>query len=278
MAISNDPGSLRRDPIVAIAGWLLRLAVLGHALGIAAAIFGKLGSGLGTYFFLEWGFSHPQVAVAERWAAWGLLVLAALACLRPWLVFLVPIALAIFLDAWARQFNGGAPFAEWTIGAHALRMLVPLALAALYLQWPWTGAVRDFQRRGTMWLLRAGLAVLFITHGFEALRQHPRFIDYLIGTADRWTPLELSEAAAVSLLRVIGVFDIVVGIAVLVRPWAPLLAWMAFWGFVTALSRVTSLGIEQYFEILLRTSHFLAPIAVLLLAKSLATRRNDASA
>lgn len=276
----NTYGELEapRRAAVTAARWLLCAAVLGHALGIAAAIFGKLGSGLGTYFFLEWGFSHPQVAMAERWAAWALLALAALSCLRPWLVFLAPIAAAIFLDAWARQFNGGAPFAEWTIGAHALRILAPLALAALCFPWPRSDADGDLRRRAAMWLLRVGLAVVFITHGLEALRQHPRFIDYLIGTADRWTPLELSETAAVNLLRVIGVVDVVVGVAVIIRPWPVVLCWMAFWGLITALSRVTSLGPEQYFEVLLRASHVLAPVAVLLLARTLAPRRPGAAA
>jgi uncharacterized membrane protein YphA (DoxX/SURF4 family) len=249
-----------------LADVLLRLAVLGHALGIATAIYLKLGSGLGSYFFLEWGYSHPQVAQAERWVAAAVVALALLACWRPHAGLLIPLALAVLADAWARQFNDGAPFAEWTIGAHAPRYLVPLALALL-----WSarrGADPGGSRRAWTagWILRIALAVVFITHGLEALRQHPRFIDYLIGTTDRWTPLEMSEATAVALLRGIGVVDVLVGCLAVLRPAPPVLVWMALWGAITAWSRVTSLGAEQFFEVLLRSAHLLAPLALLSLS------------
>lgn len=271
------PEAFSDDRAVAWAGWLLRLAVLGHALGFAAVVFLKLGTGVGTYLFLEYGFTHAHSALVERAMAWAILAFAALASWRPSLLWLTPIAAIVLVDALARWFNGGAPFAEWSAAAQAARYLTPLALGLLFLTAPQRMAGGAGQLQAVLWVLRIGIAVVFVTHGLEALNGHPRFIDYILGTAYTWTPIALSEDTAVAMLKVIGVTDIAVGFAILVRPFRSVLWWMAFWGLITALSRVTSLGMGQYFEVLLRISHFLAPIAAILLTGAIARRRAPAA-
>lgn len=255
-------------PAATAAGWLLRVAVLGHCIGAAATIFHKLGSGLGTYFFQEASAAHATVAFWERMAAYGLLAFGIAAFLRPHWALLLPIALLTIADAWARVFNGGAPFAEWTLWAHALRYTAPVALAALALgalnRWP--GPPRH--QTAVAWMLRAAVAVVFTVHGLEALNQHPRFIDYLIGTGENLAGLQIQEAQAVAVLKVIGVVDIAVAALVLIRPFPAVLFWMAFWGFITAMARVTTFGPDVYYEVLLRFSHFLAPLAVFCLIRN----------
>lgn len=264
------PPAFRGGPAgVAAASWLLRLAVLGYAVGIISAIQRKLGSGLGTYFFLEWGFTHPQVAPVERLAAWLLLALAIAALIRPHWALALPIAVLVLLEAAAQYFNAGFPFSQWTFFAHALRYGAPAALALLYLGLLSRGLGPERHLRLIGWLLRAALATVFTVHGIEALMQHPRFIDYIIGTAYNFTGHFLSEAAAIQVMRAIGIVDILVAALVLVRPRPAVLYWMAFWGLITALARVTTLGLGHHHEVLVRSAHFLAPLAVLFILGSI---------
>jgi hypothetical protein len=260
------------------AGWLLRLAVAGFCAGAAVTLFGKLGSGIGTYFFLEHTVAHATVAYYERLTAWLLLALGVAALIRPHWAYLLPLAVLIGLEAWARRFNGGAPFAEWTPYAYALRALAPIALALLFSReiHALLGARRTLITTG--WTLRVGLAVIFCIHGIEAFLGHPRFIDYLIGTSWNLLGVELSEANTRLIMQGIGVVDVAAALAVIVKPARPVLYWMAFWGLITALSRVTTFGLGMHFEVLLRFSHFLAPLALVYLigaARSLAPAREE---
>lgn len=247
------------------AGWLLRVAVAGFCAGAAVTLIGKLGSGIGTFFFLEHGIPHATVGYYERLTAWLLLVLGVAALIRPHWSYLLPLAILIGLEAWARRFNGGAPFAEWTPHAYALRACAPVALALLFSReiHALLGARHTLITTG--WTLRVGLAVVFCIHGIEAFLGHPRFIDYLIGTSWNLLGYELSEAATRLLMQGIGVVDVVVAVLVIVKPARPVLYWMAFWGLITALSRVTTFGLGVHYEVLLRFSHFLAPLALICL-------------
>lgn len=264
---------------VAIAGALLRLAVLGYAIGITSAVLGKLGSGLGTYFFLELGYTHPQVAPVERAVAFVLLGLAAAALIRPHWALLLPIALLVFLESTALNHNRGYPFAEWAVYAHALRYGAPAALLLLCFAplGRWIGPGNHV--RATGWILRVAIAIVFAVHGTEALLEHPRFIDYILGTTHNFTGHFLAESTAVGIMKVIGVVDIVVAVLVLVRPHPAVLYWLAFWGLLTALARVTTFGLDHHHEVFVRSAHVLAPLAVLFLLRAQAhyrDARNDA--
>jgi len=263
------PRHFRGGPAgVPIAGWLLRVAVVGYAIGVTAAILGKLGSGLGTYFFLEMGYTHPQVAPVERLAAYLLLALATAALIRPHWAFLLPVGLLITLEAAALKFNAGSPFSEWVVFAHALRYGTPFVLLFLFFAplGRWLGPGNHL--RATGWLLRIAIATVFAVHGTEALMGHPRFIDYIIGTTHNFTGHYLSEAATLFMMRVIGVVDLIVAALVIVRPHPAVLYWLAFWGLITALARVTTFGLGHHYEVFVRTAHFLAPIALLYILRA----------
>ena len=241
---------------------LLRIAVAACCAGVAAALFHKLGSGLGTYFFLEWEIPHPEVAAAERLVAYALLALGLSVLVRPHWIALIPVSLILAIEAYVRGYNGGAPFAEWTLWAYALRILPPLALVFILF-----GSAKQLQTGA--WILRVGLSVLFITHGLEALYLHPRFIDFLIGTGENLAGISMTEATAGTLLQIIGIIDIAVAVALLIRPFPGVLFWMTFWGLITALSRVTTFGPGVYYEVLTRAPHFLGPLALVLLIRHL---------
>src|SRR5699024_87135 len=78
-----------------------------------------------------------------------------------------------------------------------------------------------------------------------------------------------SEATAVQIMQVIGWVDIVVALAVLLKPNKYLLAWLLFWSTLTAFSRMTALGTGAYTEVLMRASHIVAPLAVYMLGQHL---------
>src|SRR3546814_7171694 len=95
---------------------------------------------------------------------------------------------------------------------------------------------------------------------------NPQFIDFIIGSANNILGVRWTEATALQIMRIIGWVDIIVAIAVLLKPHKYLLAWLLFWSTITAFSRMTSLGTGAYTEVLMRASHILAPLAVYMLS------------
>jgi hypothetical protein len=262
---SESPGiSTHRWTIphgVSGADWLLRLAILIHALGVAVAIFTRSGSVLGDIALMNYGVGHATIFFWERLIA-SILLVAALSLLAfPTVLALVVIGSIIVLEACAAQRAGGFPFAEYTPLAMALRYLTPLALLPLVVTERIAPPGR-WRARTASWILRIAVSIVFCIHGLEAIWLHPGFIDLLIGSARNALGLSLTEATAVHMLRVIGIVDIVVAILILVHPWKPLLGWICFWGLITALARPLAHGLGAYPEVLLRSSHILAALAI----------------
>lgn len=106
------------------------------------------------------------------------------------------------------------------------------------------------------WILRVGIAGEFLGHGVFALGVKQSWIPY-------FTSVGISEAAARTLLPAIGMLDIAVAAAVLVWPLRIVLAWAAFWGFLTALIRPIS-G-EPVWDFVERWANWAAPLALLAL-------------
>ena len=248
------------------AAWVLRAAILLHALGVARALFTRTGTSIGNIALMDWGTSHNQILFWEKAGATLLVALAISLFIRPTTITLLGISALIFAETLAAVKAGGFPFFAWMPYAAGLRYLTPLALLALVIG----GRVQlaTHLRRGICsWVLRIGLAVVFVIHGIEALKLHPGFIDLIIGSGRVLLGWDISEEMAVIALRVIFVVDMIVASLVLIRTWPPLLAWLAFWGLVTALSRPIALGFPAYPEVLLRASHVLAPLAIWLLVR-----------
>lgn len=104
------------------------------------------------------------------------------------------------------------------------------------------------------WILRIGVAGEFLGHGVFAV----------LGKADwiKWTQqlTGLDAATAATFMTVVGVLDIALAILVLWKPIRPVLLWMAFWGFWTALVRpLVGLPIWDFIE---RFANWAAPLAL----------------
>ncbi len=109
------------------------------------------------------------------------------------------------------------------------------------------------------WVLRIGVAGEFLGHGMFAILGKPDWVT--------WTQKlsGLDASAAATFMTIVGVVDILLAIMVLVKPMRPLLLWMAFWGFWTALVR--PLVGQPIWDFVERLANWAAPLALYYLYK-----------
>lgn len=104
------------------------------------------------------------------------------------------------------------------------------------------------------WLLRIGVAGEFLGHGVLAIQGKK---DWLGWIGDM---LNVSPEIAGTLLLLIGLFDVLVAIIVLIKPVRPILLWAALWGFWTALVR--PLVGQPIWDFIERSANWAAPLAL----------------
>ena len=256
---TQNKGSVGAQAVPAALVWTLRIVVAVQCLGAAWATSVGMSPVAETLFF-DLGLSETLAVFVDQ-AAVALMVGSAAAVLL-WRSRVVPVVVAswFLLLALSHWYRGGAPFADWSLASHAVRYVAPVALA-------WVLPTRRGELFGDTgmleWLLRGATAATFLAHGLEALSVHPRFLDYLIVTANQLAAYDLSQAAARQILYVIGAVDVVVAVAVLLaRRWLWLLAYMALWGIVTAASRVVFGGMDKGYMTLIRAANGGVPLAL----------------
>ena len=109
------------------------------------------------------------------------------------------------------------------------------------------------------WILRIGVAGEFIGHGLLGIGGKKDWIGWISQLTHVDTP------TATTLLLLIGYFDLIVALVVLIKPVRPILLWAAFWGFWTALLRpLVGVGWLDFIE---RSANWAAPLALFLLMK-----------
>ena len=181
------------------------------------------------------------------------------ALVRPSRALMLAGATWILGIALARWDNPGAAADHLAPISHAVRIGSLLALALL-------AGRRDPERPplgvAAGWVLLLGTSLTFVGHGIEALRHSGPFVDLMIGTVRRWTDLRLTQATAEDLLTVIGLQDLLLAGLLLLRRWRWIAGWMAFWGIVTALSRVTAMGMDSWYETVLRLANGGVPLTL----------------
>lgn len=252
-------------PYIPYSRHILNLAILLHAFGLFITFFRGYPTNFGTYMFMVLEIDHAKATSIETLTVSIFLFLSVVNIFFTRFFTLFPVFLYIFFEAWAGYYQGGYLFSELTFGAQALRYLTPVSVLVL-AAWPFTKILSDTKRAiVTSWILRIGIAVVFITHGVECLLKSPQFIDLIIGSGNNLLGIRASEATALQIMQVIGIVDILVAIVILINPNKPILLWALFWCLITALSRMTALGIGAYTEVLMRASHIFAPIVVYIL-------------
>lgn len=267
--------------------WVLGVGVAATVVGTALSVYRGDGSSINAFLFLDLGLSHEAAARLERVSLGAVTLAAVIGLAWPRWFLLVPVAAYLLLEAVAGHYVRGYAFSELTPLAHSLRYLAPLALVLLAGSIESEGgrpevgpevapeaALRTTVARSPAslvtgaWLLRVGLAAIFLAHGYEALQLHPEFIDLVITSGENLLGTRIEEATASTALRAIGVVDMVIASLLLIRPWRAVLAWMLLWGLVTAISRMTSYGWGAHTDVLMRFTHFTVPLALLLIVAS----------
>lgn len=262
--------------------WLLCLAIAATMAAHAIRTYRGDGTAINAFLFLDLGWSNEAAARFEYGGMALVLVLTALGMRWPRWYLLAPAGLYVLAEYTLRTVVGGQPFSEWAPAAAALRFATPLVTPFLLLSLS-SRAVAQETRDGSpdpsgaeslraserrlkfwAWWLRCAVAVVFLTHGFEALRHHPAFVDLVIGTGTRMFDVWFEESVVTQVLGVIGIVDLFVAIGLLASPNRLVLGWAGCWGLVTALSRITAYGWGAYPELLMRATHFLVPLALIL--------------
>ncbi len=104
--------------------------------------------------------------------------------------------------------------------------------------------------------LRIAAAMCFIGHGAFGIITKPIWCNY-------FAVFGIGHDTAYQLMPVVGAFDIVMGILMLVYPVRAVPVWLIIWGITTALLR--PLSGEPFPEFIERAGNFGAPLALLLL-------------
>ncbi len=225
---------------------------------------------------LAW--SEATGLAVQQTVGWLVIAAGGVVLLRPYAAVLVPLSLFQLLIAVAtwRTNSGFTLHAEWLspswaalfpFATQSARIVAPMALLLLV---PWRVERPKKPRitlrvRLAMSLLLAGAGITFFAHGIESLQRNPVFLDLLISTGNRLFGVSLSQASAEALLFVVGIIDLIVAVACLSNRMRGVLWWMAFWGAITTLSRITAIDWQvSWFAAATRAPHIGVPLAAVL--------------
>ena len=243
--------------------WFLRWLVVVQCAGYAA----KLSTPSSLNSLLLESLGDGIVSGVDAWAAiilWiAVLSLPTLGILRPtgtigcsWpsrcetllLCFVAAWTLGEAFFSW--RANPGNPFHATDPYGHAVRYLAPIALLLL-----WQKKSPDLRLE---WALRLAVAGTFVGHGLSCWWLKPNFIDLILGSMDtffgeNWEAAEERELFAKAVLPWIAIQDfILAGLILLPKRLRWVALWMAIWGVVTALSRMTAFGWERWHDLFIR--------------------------
>ncbi|WP_372720376.1 hypothetical protein [Novipirellula sp.] len=151
----------------------------------------------------------------------------------------------------------GDRFSELSLGEHAVRYGLPLALLTFSF---------SQTRSAGVWMLRVAAAATFIVHGYKAMQLYGPFTDLILISDASWLELQIEQVTAERALWAIGLVDIVAGIVLLTFRWGAVPVYMGCWGVITALSRMTAFGGDAWPETLIRAANGGVPFALVLAA------------
>jgi len=186
--------------------------------------------------------------------------------------------LLLYLIVWLSMINAahmvrdGDLFAKWAFGEQAVRILAPLALLML-LPCPGRQVLPTARTIDAVGVLRFAAAMTFFVHGLKALYLHGPFVDLILQSGGNLLGenFSLQQQDTTWPLRLIGAVDIAVAFLLVTTRLRFVAAYMAFWGLVTAASRMTATGfgpfadpftIGRYGEFLIRAANGGAPLAI----------------
>ena len=227
-----------------------------QSVGFVALVW-RQGTPVANWAFSARLLSDEWIAYLDRGAALLVMLAAIVMLVAP--SRRITVAAGVVASLWMATVSGvdsvvGGHFAaELAPAAHAVRWATPAVVAALA-----AGLSDDHALRG----LRLAAGAVFVAHGIECLLAHPTFIDFLISVPQRVFRLVFDQSGATRTLLIIGVVDVVVGMALVVGGWWQVAFWMAMWGFLTAAVRVLYFGEAGWPDALIRVTNGGIPLVI----------------
>jgi len=241
---------------VSVRAFAPRLLVAATAtMGLGMALLFRTGTAVGSRLFMNEELAHAASVRVEQGLAIASLAAVAALLVRPSRAIgaAVLFVLATLL-AWASMDQGGVPFSEWALPAHAMRITAPLALL-----WLGAGPLTSARERAVRGIVRLSIVTVFVVHGVEAIRAHPWFVDLTISGAQATLGLSMTQDTVEQLLLLVGLLDLAAAAGLLLGVRAA--AWyMVAWGTFTALLRVLAYGPGALAEAVVRLPHGLMPL------------------
>ncbi|MCC5931602.1 MAG: hypothetical protein JJU28_20310 [Cyclobacteriaceae bacterium] len=246
--------------------FLFQIALVLLTLGLSFQ--SMSGTNIGLFLSENTRLNLDTVLLIERTASYLLFFAAVLMFIYP----NRPLALSIFFYMLFLAYTGfqlrSGPFSHLIFFTSAMRTGTPL-IVFLLMTYPRLLENNVYIKRLLIFTCLISAAT-FMAHGWEAIHHYPKFIKLISGSFVNLFHLALPETAIIGALSIIGTVDILTGLGIVIYPTRYLAAWMAFWGFITAMSRITESGLGAFSEVLVRAPHFILPLAIisLLLRKS----------
>lgn len=252
------------------AGVLLRLGVALAGFALAWSTW-KFGAPVDETAFQKGWLGDEASLLLSRISAAALAFASLGALLRPNRLLFLLIGTWFLFDALAVRWLDSNTVAWLAPASHAARFGTPLALVIAWRSLE-SGRV---SARTAEWVLRIAVAVTFGAHGLEALQGHPAFVDLILASTNRLLDMRLIESHARMALQPIGWIDLALALGILVGRWPWIAGYMALWGAVTALSRITAGGLDRWPEALVRAPHLFTPLALAWLLRNRRRRRTE---
>jgi len=276
----------RKDRIAweTVARWTLRLTVAVQCLGSARWLLVVEETPL---LALMWGqpdvgglgWSEATALGVQQAIGWCLVAATVCVLVRPcgWVcgpLSLFQIMITLTLGQMHPSYFTGldqlSPAAAFLLlfATRAARIAAPLGLWILD---PWR-APRPLSRplsprrlEFAATFLRWAIALTFFSHGIEAIGHYFRFTDLNILAIWKLTGWQMSQTTAEGMLTVIGILDALVAVAIVTTRLPPIAYYLAFWGFVTAASRLIAYGPGAHWhELATRAPHVGIPLLLAL--------------
>lgn len=282
---------IRGNPMPTALGWCLRIVVWLQCLGISGRYLfspNQTESDVYGMLFFDWDWNEPLAqriddlgtlaCLAAGWVVlisgfwWERFSQAGPTSSAPlgdppgeptrWsrIIGILEIAAGLTIAVWCfamatTHFIRGGLYSELSWGEYAVRYTAPLALVLIRLGKP------NF----AVYLLRIAAAAVFLVHGYKAWQGYGPFTDLILLTDAKLFQFEWEQPFVEGLLVVIGIVDIVAAVLLIGTRWRSVAIYMAFWGIITAASRITALGFPAWPETLIRAANGGVPLVLALL-------------
>lgn len=261
---SDRFGEIWRAPIATKVFWALRVGVALEFIGHGMAGLWRSPSWLPyfTLFGFSKEFSHDHLYYVTGTVD---ITLAVLTLVRPMRAVLLHMAVWGFFTATLRPIVGESFFELVERGAN-YGMPAAFLLLAGWGTWSvrsWFGKLRapdEWDETLAVrldWTMRVSIALLLAGHGGLGIWAHkPEWVNFF-----GWFGISPATVAAQHLSQWVGVFEIALGLAVLIRPLRSLLLFVLVWKLGTELLR--PLVGQNNYQVVERAGDFVLPIALI---------------